>query len=42
MMVIVLSNPYTTFEGQFMKTLSNTEAQLEKKYIKKVCTVFKA
>ena len=42
MMLIVLSNTYAIFEGHFMKMLSNTEAELKKKCIKKACTVFKA
>ena len=41
-MLIVLSNTYAIFEGHFMKMLSNTEAELKKKCIKKACTVFKA
>ena len=42
MMLICISNTQVKFEAQFMKMLSNTEAELKKSvaYEKKVCDRF--
>ena len=41
--IYILSNTWATFETQFMKELSNTEAELKKShaYIKKACIQWK-